>query len=230
MQLKNNTPKRTSGFTLVEMIGVLAIIAILTALLIPKIFQVINDAKISNALVTYNSVKAASAAHYGKWGGFREADGTAIGSYPDEDWDAVLVSGGYLETPFTVKIGNGNQGSTANPAGARLRVLNISSLTTDSDVAADDTGAYRLSAVSPTNSTTKIDVTGSFLVEAVVPGVSLEDARELNRRVDGAAEGLGEQTWNGTTSTNVADYTGRVKYDATSANGEVTVLMYVAHR
>jgi prepilin-type N-terminal cleavage/methylation domain-containing protein len=226
MQITKTTKARTGGFTLVEMIGVLAIIAILTSLLIPKIFQVINDAKISNALVSYNSAKAAAAAHYGKWGGFREANGTAISSYPREDWDDVLVSGGYLETPFAVKIGNGQQGATS---GSRLRVVDISSLTSSSSVTAGDSdtsGSYCLTENTNTTSVPHVDTTGSYLVEAVIPGVSIQDAVELNRRIDGAAAGFGQQTW---TNNVTADFTGRVKWQKGSG-GEATVYMYIAHR
>jgi len=35
------------GFTLIEMIGVLAMIAILASMLIPKIYEAINSARIS---------------------------------------------------------------------------------------------------------------------------------------------------------------------------------------
>src|SRR5215470_16307586 len=39
---------RSRGFTLIEMIGVLAVIAILAALLVPKIFEAINNARVNN--------------------------------------------------------------------------------------------------------------------------------------------------------------------------------------
>lgn len=249
MQLKNKSPKRTGAFTLVEMIGVLAIIAILTALLIPKIFQVINDAKISNALVSYNSVKAATAAHYGKWGGFRTATGTAYvaADYPVSDWDQILITGGYLETPFAVKVGNGLQGDasedgTVDPAtdGSSIRIVDISGLdsTTDVVIAGDGAtgGTYRLAAsvAAGTGLSTApiVDVTGSYLVEAVIPGVSLQDAIELNRRIDGDGGGFGQQAWSsdGAAASDItADFTGRVKWQQ-GASGDVTVYMYLAHR
>ena len=39
-----------NGFTLIEMIGVLAVIAVLVALLLPKVFEIMAESK-ANALV-----------------------------------------------------------------------------------------------------------------------------------------------------------------------------------
>ncbi len=38
---------RQQGFTLIEMIGVLAVIAILAALVLPKVFDVMGESKVS---------------------------------------------------------------------------------------------------------------------------------------------------------------------------------------
>jgi prepilin-type N-terminal cleavage/methylation domain-containing protein len=58
--------RKAQAFTLIEMIGVLAVIAILAALLIPKVFEAINNSRINNAAVSYNTVKAALSDHYAK--------------------------------------------------------------------------------------------------------------------------------------------------------------------
>jgi prepilin-type N-terminal cleavage/methylation domain-containing protein len=60
-----------SGFTLIEMVGVLAVIAILAALLVPKIFAAINDSRYSSAVSSINSVKAASMSYFAKNKGLR---------------------------------------------------------------------------------------------------------------------------------------------------------------
>ncbi len=224
--MKVSSPrKNTAGFTLIEMIGVLAIIAILTALLIPKVFAVLNDSKITNALGSYNTAKAAASANYGKWGKFSNADGTKL-AFSDtkkviEDWDDQLVKGDYLEKRFGVKIGNGlvgtlaTDGSTAQK-GSRLRVIDISGLDpTEDTVAADDTGTYDIGGKS------KIDTTGSFLVEAVIPEVAIQDAIELNNRIDSELTAL--------TADSRSDLTGRVKWKFTTGP-TVDVYMYVAHR
>src|SRR5213079_1357914 len=60
--------KLLQGFTLIEMIGVLAVIAILASMLIPKIFEAINSARINNTVQSYNAIKTAVMDHYGKYG------------------------------------------------------------------------------------------------------------------------------------------------------------------
>ena len=47
------------AFTLIEMIGVLAVIAILASLLIPKIFESINNSRLGQAQLSYQTVKTA---------------------------------------------------------------------------------------------------------------------------------------------------------------------------
>lgn len=244
--MKTRTPNtKRAGFTLVEMIGVLAIIAILTALLVPKIFDAITSAKINNSVMNYNVAKAAVAAHYGEHGRFAMASGTGLNlaTGPYDDWDQQLVYDGHLEQLFSMKIGNQKIGSANN--GSYLRVVDISGLDSATDTvsapetpAAAGAGTYRFVAQDATGTgasaaeTALVDVTGSMLVEAVVQGVNIADARELNSRIDGGAGGLGEQDWGdgsgGVDAT--GDFTGRVKYEVGASAPEVTVYMYVAHR
>lgn len=223
MRLQHPLGKKpaNSAFTLVEMIGVLAIIAILASLLIPRVFQAIGDSKISNAASTCNSIKAAVNEYYGKYGLIAGAKGVTLNLPNDgnmfEDWDLkVLVAEGFAEKPFSVRIGNGNIGATASPAGSRLRVINISGNTTNSDPATLDDGAYNLDGASTTN-----DIGGMLLVEAVIIDVDAQDAKDLNDRIDGAVLGA--------TNVNASDMIGRVKYPA-HTNGKTDVHVYMAHR
>jgi prepilin-type N-terminal cleavage/methylation domain-containing protein len=215
--------RKEQAFTLVEMIGVLAIIAILASLLIPRVFQAIGDSKISNSASTANSIKAAVNEYYGKYGLIAGPKGVALtlsGSPGTaEDWDlTTLVAEGFAEKPFSVRIGNGKIGSANN--GSRLRVINIAGNTTNSapaDAAADlANGAYNLDGTSTTN-----DISGALLVEAVIEEVDAQDAKDFNDRIDGP--NLGSLTL-----TN-ADQAGRVKYIAPT-NGKTSVRVYIAHR
>src|SRR5436190_10060635 len=66
------------GFTLTEMIGVLAVIAILAAVLVPKVFEAINNSRVNNTAMSLNSVKTAVADHYAKYGSLLSTNGVTI--------------------------------------------------------------------------------------------------------------------------------------------------------
>jgi len=219
----NAKTRKAQAFTLVEMIGVLAIIAILASLLIPRVFQAIGDSKISNSASTCNSIKAAVNEYYGKYGLIAGPKGVALtlSGTPAtaEDWDlTTLVAEGFAEKPFSVRIGNGKMGSATG--GSRLRVIDISANTTNTaaaDAAGDlAKGAYNLDGASTTN-----DISGALLVEAVIEEVDSQDAKDFNDRIDGANLGA--------TNLTSADQSGRVKYTAPSG-GKTSVRVYLAHR
>src|ERR1051326_568210 len=89
---------RATGFTLIEMIGVLAVIAILAALLIPKVFDAINNSRINNAAVSLRTVKTAVSDHFGAYGDFNLLGGTnalPIASLTNYD-TAVLMGEGFF--------------------------------------------------------------------------------------------------------------------------------------
>jgi type II secretory pathway pseudopilin PulG len=218
MKLHSIRNRKAAAFTLIEMIGVLAVIAILAALLVPKVFNAINNARINNAVVSVQTVKTALADHYAKYGSI-PVDGSTtpptVLTPPQEQFDLVLMRESLLDKPFAVKIGDG----ISSPANTRIEVVNISGLSTGSAVAAaaggGDTTGYALAGGS-TNS-----ITGSALVQAVITGVNESDAQQLSSIVDGPSM----------TSTNlgVNDYSGRVKYTSNSGN-PVTAYVYITHR
>jgi type II secretory pathway pseudopilin PulG len=91
------------------MIGVLAVIAILASLLIPKIYEAINNARVSNTVLSYNTVKTALADHYAKFGALLSSNGVTLPAPPgpgSTNFDAVLVAEGFLDKPFQVKMGD----------------------------------------------------------------------------------------------------------------------------
>src|SRR2546423_3634975 len=121
---KSALNRRNQGFTLIEMIGVLAVIAILAAVLVPKVFEAINNSRINNSAMTYNTVKTAIADHYAKFGAI-PIDGTAnppaAMALPVEQFDLTLLKEAFLDKPFAVKIGDGTSGA----ANARVRLFDI---------------------------------------------------------------------------------------------------------
>lgn len=120
--------KRTQkGFTLIEMIGVMAVIAILAAVATPKIFEAIDDAKVSSYIQEVNTLKQAVAKYYkdtGQWPRHipthsnkryhnlmvNDADGSGA---PIKGWD-----GPYLERELTNQISKGGYQEVVNTSGA----------------------------------------------------------------------------------------------------------------
>jgi type II secretory pathway pseudopilin PulG len=208
--------RKAGAFTLIEMIGVLAVIAILAALLIPKVFTAISNARVNNAAVSCQTVKTALADHYAKFGSIPVdgSSGTPVNLTPGvgaaTNYDQVLLKEGFLDKPFAVKIGDG----TAN---TRVEVIDISLLTTNSVVDGTGTTGYNLTGAAGNKNT----ITGSTVVQAVITGCNESDARDLSERVDGAIGLLTQPT----TGTN--DFSGRVKYNM----GTPTVAyVYLTHR
>ena len=212
-QIKRAVRRRTQGFTLIEMIGVLAVIAILAAVLIPKVFEAINNSRINNSAMTCNTAKTALVDHYAKFGSL-PVDGTATPptalSLPQEQFDLTLLKESFLDKPYAVKIGDG----TSDATHARVRLFDISGTGTNAVDGTASTG-FALSGTGTVN-----EAAGSVCAEAVITGVTASDAKDLNDRIDGTALG---------SAINVADLKGRVKYAAPSG-GVTTVYDYLTHR
>jgi prepilin-type N-terminal cleavage/methylation domain-containing protein len=202
---------RRQAFTLIEMIGVLAVIAILAALLIPKIFEAINNARINNACITLGTVKTALADHYAKYGSLLNANGVAITTvavgapYADFDGKALLAEG-FIDKPFAVKIADAANADIQLAASevAVGSAVNVAKTSYDLDGdGLDDIGA------------------SSTVVQAVMSNVTVADALELSKRLDGDAMSEPDTT--------KTDKKGRVVYD-TPVSGLVTVKVYLTHR
>ena len=225
MKPNSITHKKSTGFTLIEMIGVLAVIAILAAVLIPKVFEAINNARVSNAAISANTVKTAIADHYAKWGTLPVdgSSGTQVPlTAPVVSYDNVLVKEGFLDKPFATKLGDALY--------TRVDLVDISVNATNTGVAAPAASGAPIAAAAAsfnldaTNAPN--DVVGSYAVVAQISGVMLEDARALNNLIDGTGAALGEAGPNGGSG---IDMSGRVKYNIGTA-GSGTVYIYLTHR
>ena len=220
MRISLQSKAKNRGFTLVEMIGVLAVVAILTAMLIPKVFETINSARISSAAAAVNTVKTAVANHYSKFGGFAESSGTlltpaTVGASTDAaNFDTtVLLPDGMLEKRFSVKIGD--QLSTN-----LVRIRQVE-------------GAADATAITPTSASydrdgvdADVDTNdGSLICECVITGVSAADARALKQEIDGSdITAIANLPAVGAAATK-----GRVKYDTIAPGATGTVLVYINH-
>jgi prepilin-type N-terminal cleavage/methylation domain-containing protein len=222
--------RRQSGFSLVEMIGVLAIIAILAVVIVPKVFSTIASSRITSAIGSVNSMKTAVSEFAGKHGTVPIANTTLR-------VDDLLVKAGFLDSRFAVKIGNppsGSQGGTWNQvnglwvgtaggtsqsaAPIQSRVICAAGTATAPNTAAGSN--YYLNPSNPVVPATDRLPAGSVIVSAVIAGVTPNEALELSRRLDG--DNFSEP------DTTTADARGKVVYAAGGATK--TVYIYLAHQ
>lgn len=179
----------------------LAILAVLSALILPKIFEAIHNARVSHTAIGLNTIKTAAAQHVAKFGQL-SIDGTVSPPSPIPldvsdtralQFDAILLKEQFIDTPFTTRIGDGVLG----PEDTRIELARSVSSSADPE---EEEPAFDLDGTGFAN-----DAIGSVVLFAVISGVSVEDARALNRILDGTSASWGENPAGN-------DFVGRVKY------------------
>jgi prepilin-type N-terminal cleavage/methylation domain-containing protein len=208
-QVKRGARNDRSAFTLIEMIGVLAVIAILASMLIPRVFEAINSARVNATAVGCETIKTAVADHYGKYGQFDLRFGTTPVTFNGNfsaNYDTNLMIEGLLDKPFSAKIAGGDPSTNA--------LIELVKPASANAPAGNGGLGYALDGVN-------VATTNALVVEAVLYGVTAADAKDLNDRIDGTALGAPDLS--------TADNKGRVEY-AQPTSGATTVYIYLTHR
>jgi len=216
--------RRQSGFSLVEMIGVLAIIAILAVIIVPKVFSTIASARITSAASSVGAIKSSITEFAGKYG-------TVPTTVANSRIDDLLFADGLMEGRFTVKIGTqpstppilgatwtrANGAWTAAGGASQATQSRVICLTSNQNPPAGGLNYYLAGSTAPSPNLPA----GSRVISAVIVNCTGAEARELSLKIDGE---------NFSAADNVtADTNGKVVY-ATPANGLATVYIYITHQ
>ncbi len=203
------------------MIGVLAIIAILAVVIVPKVFSTIESARITNAAGSITALKSPASEFVGKYG-------TVPTTVAASRIDDLLLTAGMLESRFVVKIGTqpanppiagavwtyANGAWTAAGGASQVTQSRVICLTSNAAAPSAANGAnYQLDGV------TNLPA-GSQVISAVLVNVTGTEARELSEKIDGDA-------YTATTAA-LADNAGKVVYAAPNGAGLTTVYVYIA--
>lgn len=206
-------PDTAGGFSLIEMVGVLAIIATLASLFVPRMLDVIHQARVMETASSYHSVRSAAVTYAARFGLLGDTQGRAFDFATNppsaSQWDRqVLFPLGLSEQSFRSRI--------AEQAIVQVRP------TVGSETGPDGSNSsYRLTATSFTANHT---AGAGAVLDVRLVNVTREDAQELNRLIDGPSASLGE-------STPGTDLEGRVKYDfsAVGVTGFADIYLYLTH-
>lgn len=205
------------------MIGVLAIVAILAAVMAPRVFSTIANSRVTSAVSSVNSISSAVTDFVGKYGPVPLASGNSR-------VDDLLLTSGYLDSRFTVKIGT--QPSTPPVAGATWAFANSvwaasggSSQTSQARIICSTATTTIPSSASGSNY--QLDgsanlPTGAQVISAVIPNVTSAQALALSQAIDGETLSA--------TAAGVADAAGKVVYAAPNGAGLTTVYIYIAQQ
>jgi prepilin-type N-terminal cleavage/methylation domain-containing protein len=188
------------GFTLIEMIGVLAVIAILAAIVSPKIFDAIRDAKTDSLVTSLDTVRSAIVQYYKDTSTFpqHDADPTLAraGTRKDMITDPRIANpalslrgwqGPYLDKELENPINpNGDFVIVDSSAGPAVTLANgdvLPAPIVSFDIDGDGTADYS-SVVNPAVPTSR-----AFVISyAHITGLTTDEARRISETLDSDME------------------------------------------
>ena len=178
--------KQNSAFTLIEMIGVLAIIGILAAVVAPRVIESIRDAKVTSAVASVSAAKTAAIGYYQRYDNLPlDVDLTTVPDYKSDpnpetttnylppvgalDFGDVLVRQSQLLEQEKAPIGR--------PDSQAVHAIGCAAVGTDliGDVTYTGTTAFRFKS---SGSATRI-------VYYFMPNLTLQEASALAAKVNG---------------------------------------------
>lgn len=212
-----------SGFSLIEMIGVLAIIAILVAVVLPKVFSTIASSRVTHAAGSITTIRTAITDFAGKYG-------TIPTTNARSRIDDLLFTAGLLDTRFVLKIGT--QPSDPPIAGA---IWSNSGGTWTASGGSNQNSQSRVTCqISNTTSPATANgrnfhldgstdlPAGARVVAAVIQNCTGAEALELSLRIDGEPLSEADAT--------TADADGRVVYNTPNSSGITDAYIYIVHQ
>ncbi len=158
-----------SGFTLIEMIGVIAVIAILAAFITPKVFMTIEDSKVTRFAGEIPSYAIAVTDWYKDIGTLQSLNASGVATTPDTSFQAELIAnqgttattglwtnwdGPYIDSVANISLGtaltletNAGTSGTSAPAAANSTAFDLDDDNAN-DMASKQVVAIKLTGIS----------------------------------------------------------------------------------